>query len=141
MNTEEKKFNMVIVEDDRENQNFLKVFFKRKFNVKACDSAYSFYEVLKELDNKADIIIMDISLRGEKDGLELTRELRNNPETRDILVVGLSAHAFQRDRENAINAGVDAFLTKPAPNDTLYNTVRKLISEKKNVDIGEWRKR
>ncbi len=139
MNEEQKKFNMLIVEDDTENQSFLRVFFKRKFNVDVCDSSESFYQKMKE--KSIDVIIMDISLRGDKDGLELTRELRENPETKDIIVVGLSAHAFQRDRENALKAGVDIFLTKPVPNDTLFTAVRDLLIEKKNVDIGDWRKR
>jgi CheY-like chemotaxis protein len=55
--------------------------------------------------------------------------------------VGLSAHAFQRDRENALKAGVDIFLTKPVPNDTLYQTVKNLIMEKYGIDIGDWRKK
>jgi len=139
MSDETKKLKLLVVEDDDENQSFLKVFFRRKFDVEVCDSSVSFYEQLKK--NKFDVIIMDISLRGEKDGLELTKELRENPDMRDVIVVGLSAHAFQRDRENAMRAGVDAFLTKPTPNDTLYNTVRKFLIERKNIDIGEWRKR
>ncbi len=136
---ETKKLKMLIVEDDAENQSFLRVFFKKKFDVEVCDSSETFYEKMK--DNDIDIIIMDISLRGEKDGLELTKEVRANPETKDIIVVGLSAHAFQRDRENAMRAGVDIFLTKPVPNDTLFSAVRQLIIDKKNVDIGDWRKK
>ncbi len=139
MSEETKKFNLLIVEDDAENQSFLKVFFRKKFNVDVCDSSETFYEKMQ--DRKVDVIIMDISLRGDKDGLELTREVRENPETKDIIIVGLSAHAFQRDRENAMRAGVDVFLTKPVPNDTLFSTVRNLIIERKNTDIGDWRKK
>ena len=136
---EENRMKMLIVEDDLENQSFLRVFFKRKFDVEVCDSAESFYDRMS--NKKFDIIIMDISLRGNKDGLQLTREIRADENTKDIIVVGLSAHAFQRDRENAMRSGVDVFLTKPIPNDTLFNAVRNLIKEKRGVDIGDWRKK
>ena len=73
---------------------------------------------------------MDISLRGKKDGLQLTRELRENPEYKQLPIVGLSAHAFQRDRDNAYDAGIDVFLTKPVQNDVLMETLLRTYEEK-----------
>ncbi len=125
---------ILIVEDDFENQSFMRIFFKKKFEVATCDSETTFLEQYKE--GMFDVIIMDISLRGEKDGLEITRELRAKGD--NVPIVGLSAHAFQRDRENAKNAGVDVFLTKPVPNDALYNAVRNTLIEKRNFDIGTY---
>ncbi len=66
---ENKRPSLLIVEDDFENQKFLQLFLKRKFDVDLCDSAESFYEKMKE--KKFDLILMDISLRGKKDGLQL----------------------------------------------------------------------
>jgi CheY-like chemotaxis protein len=129
-----EKPNILIVEDDFENQSFMKIFFKRKFNIYTCDSEDTFYREYERTD--FDVIIMDISLRGEKDGLEITRELRAKGD--DVPIVGLSAHAFQRDRENAQRAGVDVFLTKPVPNNTLFKAVRDVIKAKRNFDIGEF---
>ncbi len=129
-----KKPKMLIVEDDFENQSFMRIFFKKKFEIATCDSEETFREHYKP--GEIDVIIMDISLRGEKDGLELTKELRAKGD--DVSIVGLSAHAFQRDRENAKKAGVDVFLTKPVPNDSLYNAVRVTLKEKKNLEIGNY---
>jgi len=131
-----KKPKMLIVEDDFENQSFMRIFFKRKFEIATCDSETTFNEKYKQ--GEIDVIIMDISLRGEKDGLQITEILREQGD--DVPIVGLSAHAFQRDRENAKKAGVDVFLTKPVPNDSLYTAVRKVLNEKRNLDIGEYRK-
>ncbi|MCF8240640.1 MAG: response regulator [Melioribacteraceae bacterium] len=117
----EKKPKLLVVEDDYENQKFLQIFLKRKFKLEICDSSDTFYEKLKEQD--FDIILMDISLRGKKDGLQLTRELREMPKYKDLPIVGLSAHAFQRDKDNAYNAGVNQFLTKPVQNDVLMDTL------------------
>ncbi|MCK5590770.1 MAG: response regulator [Candidatus Pacebacteria bacterium] len=128
MAEEEQKPNLLVVEDDYENQKFLQIFLKRKFNVEICDSSDTFYEKLKE--KKFHVILMDISLRGKKDGLQLTRELRENPEYRRLPIVGLSAHAFQRDKDNAYDAGIDVFLTKSVQNDVLMETLWRTYEEK-----------
>jgi len=130
MSDASEKPKLLVVEDDYENQKFLQIFLRRKFEIEICDSSETFYEKLAL--KKFDIILMDISLRGKKDGLQLTKELREKEEYKDIAIVGLSAHAFQRDKDNAYNAGVDVFLTKPVQNDVLMDTLFSTISEKKN---------
>ena len=131
---ENAKPNLLIVEDDYENQKFLQIFLKRKFNIDICDSAETFYAKLKE--KQFDIILMDISLRGNKDGLQLTEELRDNQDLKNISIVGLSAHAFQKDKDNAYNAGVDVFLTKPVQNNVLMDTLVKTYEEKSGRKIS-----
>lgn len=134
MAEEARKPKLLIVEDDFENQKFLQIFLKRKFDVSICDSEETFYEKLNQQD--FEIILMDISLRGKKDGLQLTRELRQSEKYKDIPIVGLSAHAFQRDKDNAYNAGVDIFLTKPVQNDVLMETLIKVYQEKTGKTIS-----
>lgn len=58
------------------------------------------------------LILMDIQLPGQ-DGLDLTRELKANPATRDILVVALTAYAMRADEERAFSAGCDGYVSKP----------------------------
>lgn len=130
---DKNKPRLLIVEDDFENQKFLQLFLKRKFEVDVCDSAETFYEKMNE--KKFDIILMDISLRGRKDGLQLTKELRESEETKDIPVVGLSAHTFQRDKDNAYNAGVDLFITKPVQNSVLLDSLIKTYEKKTGKKI------
>ena len=102
---------ILVVEDDLENQKFLKIFLKRCFEVEACDNAEECYSMLENLH--VDIILMDISLKGNKDGLQLTKELKANNKFSNLPIVGLSAHAFQKDKDNAYNAGINVFITKP----------------------------
>jgi len=123
-----EKPTILVVEDDYDNQKFLILFLQRSFNVLACDSEDSFYEYIKH--NHIDIILMDISLRGEKDGLQLTREMKNSPKFKDIPIVCLTAHAFQQDKEKALAAGIDVFLTKPVSNSFLIDTLLNLLNEK-----------
>lgn len=128
------KPHLLIVEDDFENQKFLQIFLKRKFDVAICDSEETFYEKLNS--QKFDIILMDISLRGKKDGLQLTREIRQSDVYKDLPIVGLSAHAFQKDKDNAYSAGVDVFLTKPVQNDVLMDTLVRTYEDKSGAKIA-----
>lgn len=52
----------------------------KHFNITSCDSEQTLYEQLHK--NKIDLILMDISLNRNKDGLQLTRELKNSGITR-----------------------------------------------------------
>ena len=125
---DQAKPRLLVVEDDYENQKFLEIFLKRKFDLKICDSSETFYQMIEH--NDFDIILMDISLRGKKDGLQLTKELRGIDKYKSVPVVALSAHAFQKDKENAYQAGVDMFLTKPIQNEVLMDTLVKVYNEK-----------
>jgi len=127
MDSKDKKYKLLVVEDDEDSQRFLKLFLKREFVISMSNSGETFYN---ELENDIfDVILMDVSLRGEKDGLQLTREIKNDDKYKHIPVVALTAHAYQRDRAEALKAGVDYFLTKPVKNETLMDTLKTAIKE------------
>ncbi|HZW40616.1 MAG TPA: response regulator [Ignavibacteriaceae bacterium] len=119
---------ILIVEDDYDNQKFLEIFLKKYYDVVTCESEQSFYKCLN--DYSFDLIIMDISLKGNKNGLELTKEIKNNPQYKNLPIVCLTAHAFPKDKENAIEAGVDVFLSKPVENFVLINTINDFLKKK-----------
>ena len=60
---------------------------------------------------RPSIVLMDIQLPG-KDGFTLLGEIRNS-EHRALTVLALTAHAMSGDRERAIQAGFDGYITKP----------------------------
>lgn len=77
---------------------------------------------------KPDIILMDISIP-EIDGWEATRILRQDPETRDIPIVALTAHALADDRERATSLGFSSYLAKPVEPRAVVAEVRRWIGE------------
>ena len=67
---------------------------------------------------------MDISLP-VMDGGAATRQIKADPELAHILAIGLSAHATSGEREKALTAGCDDYLTKPLEDDLLFDMLQK----------------
>lgn len=63
--------------------------------------------------HKPDLILMDIMMPGNVDGLEATRILKNDPETRSCTIVLLTAKGQLVDRQEGIKAGADDYFVKP----------------------------
>ena len=74
------------------------------------------------------LILMDLSLP-VMDGWEATRRLKAAPETRDIPVIALSAHAMSGDRERALEAGCDDYDTKPVDIQRLLGKIEALLPD------------
>ena len=82
------------------------------------------------LAERPDIILMDLEMP-LVDGWEATRRLKNDPQTRDIPIIALSAHALAGSRERALAAGCDEFDTKPVEFERLVATLRRLLADRK----------
>jgi two-component system cell cycle response regulator DivK len=61
---------------------------------------------------KPDLVLMDLSLP-VLSGWEATRQIKTDPETSGVTVLAVTAHAMQGDRDRALAAGCDGFLSKP----------------------------
>jgi two-component system, cell cycle response regulator DivK len=79
---------------------------------------------------RPDIILMDLEMPNV-DGWEATQRLKRDPQTRDIPIIALSAHALAGSREKALAAGCDEFDTKPIEFDRLVATVRRVLANRK----------
>lgn len=76
-------------------------------------------------------ILMDVQLP-EVDGLTLTRELRTDPRLATIPIVAVTAYAMARDRLAAMDAGCDAFVSKPIDTQALGDLVTELVRRGRN---------
>ena len=74
-----------------------------------------------------DLILMDMRLP-DLDGWSATRQLKADPATRPIPVIALTAHASDRDRDDALAAGCDDFDTKPVELSRLLEKIETLIA-------------
>jgi CheY-like chemotaxis protein len=74
------------------------------------------------------LILMDLQLPG-LDGLELTRRLKADPATRDIVIVALTAYAMKGDEQKALDAGCDGYVAKPIDTRLLAATVERYLAQ------------
>lgn len=107
----EIKKRILIVEDNRDSRELVaKVLKAHGYEIlEAHDGAEALETIRRE---KPGLILMDISLP-KIDGYEATRCLKNDPELQTIPVIALTAHAMKGDREKALAAGCDGYITKP----------------------------
>jgi CheY-like chemotaxis protein len=82
------------------------------------------------LSERPDIILMDLEMP-RVDGWEATRRLKADPQTRDIPIIALSAHALAGEREKALASGCDEFDTKPIEFERLVATLRRVVAARK----------
>ena len=111
---------VLIVEDDPINYRvFSKILTKRGgLEVKGTENVE---EVLQFANSgEVDIILMDVSLANSVyegqpvDGIKITQMLKANPETAELPVILVTAHAMQGDRENFLKqSGADGYISKP----------------------------
>jgi CheY-like chemotaxis protein len=79
----------------------------------SCDVVYDAEQCLDRVAAwQPDLILMDIQMP-RVDGLELTRRLKADPQSRDIVVVAFTAYAMKGDEEKMRAAGCDGYLSKP----------------------------
>ncbi|MEE8075902.1 MAG: response regulator [Candidatus Binatia bacterium] len=84
--------------------------------------------VNKALEEKPQLILMDIMMPG-MDGLEATRLIRANPETRDIPILAATVLFRESDLNNCLEAGCNDFIGKPFTFQELQGKIQEFIPE------------
>ena len=128
------KQKILVVEDEIENQKYLQLILRKKFNVDFCDSKNSMINLLAE--NEYIVIIMDISLKKGCTGVDLIKELKMKSDFKDIPIICLSAHAYGESKRKAEALGANIYLTKPVSNKLLLTTIDELIAVNKEEEKG-----
>lgn len=118
---------ILLVEDNELNRDMLsRRLTKRGYEVSiAVDGVEG---VAMTRSTLPDLVIMDMSLP-VMDGWSATAELKADPVTRLIPVIGLSAHAMAGDRDRAMESGCDDYDTKPIELDRLLGKIEALLGK------------
>jgi two-component system, cell cycle response regulator DivK len=81
------------------------------------------------LKQRPDLIIMDMSMP-EMDGWTATGIIKKDEQTRAIPLIALTAHALPGDRQRAMDAGCDEYITKPMDLDELVEAIQYWVSKR-----------
>jgi signal transduction histidine kinase len=115
---------VLVVEDTPDVIRMIHLTLRGRFRVFAAPGGEKGLELARK--HLPSLIITDLMMP-DVDGMELTRKLRADPTTRHIPIVMLTARGDVEDRVAGLEAGVNAYLTKPFSTRELFSTVRGLV--------------
>ncbi|MEQ8773740.1 MAG: response regulator [Marinoscillum sp.] len=115
---------ILLVEDNPINQFVAGKFLSKwKCDVTIAENGHEAWEKVQA--DEFDIILMDLQMPG-KNGFEATREIRNSDKVyKDIPIIALTATAFLEEKNRALKAGMNDFVTKPFNPKELYEKILK----------------
>lgn len=118
---------IVVAEDDSDIQLLIQILLEDQGHavVMASNGARAL-EVVAE--SPVDLVILDIAMPGELDGLGVTRHLRADPTHAGVPILLLSARAREADVQIGMDAGATDYLVKPFDADELVARVESLTS-------------
>jgi CheY-like chemotaxis protein len=120
---------ILVVEDNTSNVKFIELLLETAgYRVCVAEDATIAQKVIAT--TRPALILMDIQLPG-MDGLTLTSQLKMEPETRNIPIVALTAYAMKGDKEKALDAGCDSYMSKPINRSGLLDIISQLLEAAK----------
>lgn len=116
---------ILIVEDNPQNLYMLE-FLLHSAGIATTTAANGELGLTMARRERPDLILMDIQMP-QMDGFEATRRLKDDPETRDIPVIGVSSYAMPSSRKEAIAAGMVAYIEKPLIPETFLSQLEPFL--------------
>ncbi|MDY3920268.1 MAG: response regulator, partial [Candidatus Limivivens sp.] len=129
--SEEK--HVLLVEDVELNREIAQTILEEHgFTVDCAENGAQAVEKVKESEKKPyDLVLMDIQMP-VMDGYEAARQIRSleNPKLAEVLILAVTANAFEEDRKRAMDAGMNGHIAKPIQMNVLMEKIRELCEEK-----------
>ena len=127
---------ILIVDDKDENRMMLKdMLLPVGFDVIEVSSGHE--AVVKAKDVHPDLIFMDL-IMPVMDGFEARRRIRQIPELNEVVIVAVSADAFEQTRQESVSAGFHDFLLKPMTQQKLFETLQTHLNIEWLYDGGAY---
>ena len=103
---------VLVIEDEPDNRDLVR-FVLEMAGHEVAEAVTGEEGLALAREARPNVVLTDVSLPGLLDGYEVTRRIRADPELRDLPVLAITAHAMRGDRERALEAGCDDYLSKP----------------------------
>jgi two-component system cell cycle response regulator DivK len=119
---------LLIVDDNQDSRELVVKIMKNK--------GYQIFEAVdgedaleKAMAEKPDLILMDISIP-KINGYEVTRRLKSQVDFKNIPIIALTAHAMKGDREKALEAGCEGYISKPINVHELPDQIKSYLKDR-----------
>lgn len=116
---------ILIVEDKASSREFLRAALEHQGYtiIEAADGDEGLRKAREEVP---DLILLDLQMP-IRNGYDVLTELRREPRFRSLPIIAVTASAMQGDREKALAAGFNGYLTKPLPLSNLRSEIQRLL--------------
>jgi len=126
-----KGVRILVAEDNPTNQEIAKAILEGAgIIVEIVENGEAAVEAAKK--GRFDAVLMDIQMP-KMDGYEATANIRKIPELKSLPIIAMTAHAMKGDEEKCLEAGMDAYISKPINQDRLFQAIWKLIESGKGL--------
>lgn len=117
---------VLVVDDNAQNLELLCAYMEDLPSVTTVPAANGVEALAKVDQEQPDLILLDVMMP-KMSGFEVCRQLKSQPETRDIQIIMVTALNEVGDHERAVDCGTDEFLTKPVNRIELITRVKSLL--------------
>jgi signal transduction histidine kinase/AmiR/NasT family two-component response regulator len=118
---------LLMAEDNPVNQKVVLAMLRKKgYAIDVAADGRIAVDMVERADPPYDLVIMDIQMP-VMDGLQAARTIRSNPRFANLPIVAMTAHAMTGDRERCMEAGMNAYLSKPVQAKQLNQTIEGLL--------------
>lgn len=118
---------ILVVEDNEKNRILVRDILQH-FGYETVEAINGEEGIRMTKKHRPDLILMDIQMP-IMDGFKAIEALRGDPGTANIKIIALTSFAMKGDREKAIEAGADDYLSKPINTRNLIKVLRKILGE------------
>ena len=129
-NKEEMRPQLLVVEDNADIRQYITDTFSDDFRILQAENGEEGVQMAEE--HNPDIIVSDIMMP-QKNGIELTRQLKSDIRTCHIPIILLTAKTTDDDKEEGYDSGADSYLTKPFTAKLLASRIRNLLTARRRL--------
>ncbi|MCP4901033.1 MAG: response regulator, partial [bacterium] len=125
---EEKAPKVLVVDDNWQNRAVL-VGLLSPLGFEMLEASNGREGLLRASEFRPDVVITDLVMP-EMDGIELIRQLRQSPASKDVVIIAVSASAYENDQQTSLEAGGNAFVRKPVEANDLFEQLQRHLGLK-----------
>ena len=129
-NADSDAYHLLVVEDNVELLMLMTQLLSSKYHVKTATNGKEALEIIHK--EELDIIISDVMMP-VMDGLELTQELKNDPNYQHLPIILLTAKTQDENRAEALQLGADSYVTKPFKLSDLELRINNIVENRKRI--------
>ena len=126
------RHSVLIVDDNSEIRHWLSTEFSSSYRILEAENGKDAYNMA--LSEHPDLMVSDVIMPG-MDGFELTEKIRKNPNISSLPIILLTARTLDRDKIEGMEAGADAYITKPFSIDVLKTAMDNLIKGRERLKL------